>query len=126
MGVTSGVGVIVKPRRRSRAEADTFFSIGLDFVVVAEGEWEMMEEGVMPWVSCPDWFTRGEGDGLNDGVAETEGARAGREEELAMAPVPPESCRECVRDGGEVDGDIDGGDDDGVDGPATDPLLLAL
>ena len=55
MGVISGVGVIVKPRRRSRAEADTFFSIGLDFVVVAEGEgeWEIME-GVMPWVSCPD------------------------------------------------------------------------
>ena len=34
MGVTTGVGVIVKPRRRSRAEADTFFSIGRDFVVV--------------------------------------------------------------------------------------------
>ena len=28
-----------------------FFSIGRDFVVVAEGECEMMEEGVMPWVS---------------------------------------------------------------------------
>ena len=56
----------------------------------------------------------------------TEGARARREEELAMAPVPPEGCRECVREGGEVDGDIDGGDDDGVDGPATDPLLSAL
>ena len=55
MGVTTGVGVIVKPRRRSRAEADTFFSIGRDFVVVAEGECElMMEEGVIPWVSCPD------------------------------------------------------------------------
>ena len=55
MSVTSDVGVIVKPRRRSRAEADTFFSIGRDFVVVvAEGECEMMEEGVMPWVSCPD------------------------------------------------------------------------
>ena len=55
MGVTTGVGVIVNPRRRSRAEADTFFSIGRDFVVVvAEGEWEMMEEGFMPWVSCPD------------------------------------------------------------------------
>ena len=56
-GVTSGVGVIVKQRRRSRAEADTFFSIGRDFVAVAdddgEGEWEMME-GVIPWVSCPD------------------------------------------------------------------------
>ena len=56
----------------------------------------------------------------------TEGARARREEELAMAPVPPEGCRECVREGGEVDGDIDGGDDDGVDRPATDPLLSAL
>ena len=58
MSVTGGVGVIVKPRRRSRAEADTFFSIGRDFVVVVdddgEGEWEMMEEGVMSWVSCPD------------------------------------------------------------------------
>ena len=38
MGVTIGVGVIVKPRRRSRAEADTFYSIGRDFVVVADGE----------------------------------------------------------------------------------------
>ena len=54
-----------------------------------------------------------------------EGARARREEELAMAPVPPDVCREYVREGGEVDGDIDGGDD-GVDGPATDPLLSAL
>ena len=44
----------------------------------------------------------------------------------AMAPVPPEGCRECVREGGEVEGDIDGGDDDGVDGPATDPLLSVL
>ena len=56
-GVTSGVDVIVKPRRRSRAEADAFFSIGRDFVVVVaddgEGEWEIME-GVMPWASCPD------------------------------------------------------------------------
>ena len=52
-------------------------------------------------------------------VAETEGARVRREEELAMVPVPPEGCRECVREGGEVEGDIDGGDDDGVDGPAT-------
>ena len=58
VGVTSGVGVIVNPRRRSRAEAGTFFSIGRDFVVVVvadddgEGEWEMIE-GVMPWVSCP-------------------------------------------------------------------------
>ena len=48
-----------------------------------------------------------------------------REEELAMA-VPPEGCRQCVREGGEVEGDINGGDDNGVDGPATDPLLLAL
>ena len=52
MGVTSGVGVIIKPRRRSHAEADTFFSRGRDFVVVAdddgEGEWDMMEDGVMP------------------------------------------------------------------------------
>ena len=62
---------------------------------------------------------------MGGGVAETEGVRARREEELAMAPVPPEGCRECVREGGEVDGDIDGGDDDGVDRPATDPLLLA-
>ena len=38
VGVTSGVGVIVNPRLRSRAEADTFFSIGRDFVVVAEGK----------------------------------------------------------------------------------------
>ena len=45
--ITSGVGVIVKPRRRSREEADAFFSIGGDFVVVAEGKWEMMEEGVI-------------------------------------------------------------------------------
>ena len=43
-----------------------------------------------------------------------------------MAPVPPEGCRQCVREGGEVDGDIDGGDDDGVDGPATIPLLSVL
>ena len=42
---------------------------------------------------------------MNGGVAETEGARAGREEELVMAPVPPEGCRVCVREGGEVDGD---------------------
>ena len=59
MGVTSGVGVIVKPRRRFCAEANTFFSIGRDFVVVAddgENEWEMVEEGVRPWVSCSDWF----------------------------------------------------------------------
>ena len=63
---------------------------------------------------------------MNGGVAETEGARARREEELVMAPVPPEGCRECVREGGEVDGDIDCGDDDGVDGPATNPLLSAL
>ena len=48
------------------------------------------------------------------------------EEELAMAPVPPEGCWECVREGGEVNGDIDGGDDDGVNRPATNPLLLAL
>ena len=54
MGVTSGVGVIVKQRRRSRAEIDTLFSVGRDFVVIAEGEWEMIDEGVMPWVSCPD------------------------------------------------------------------------
>ena len=56
MGVTSGVGVIAKPRRRSHAEADTFFSISRDFVVVAnddgDGEWEMMDV-VIPWVSCP-------------------------------------------------------------------------
>ena len=123
VGVTSGIGVIVKPRRRSRAEADTF-SIGLDFVVVAEGECEMME-GVMPWVSCPDWFTCAEADGPGS-VTETESSRAGREKELVTAPVPPEGCRECVREGGEVEGDIDGGDDDGVDGPATDPLLSAL
>ena len=43
-----------------------------------------------------------------------------------MAPVPPEGCWECVRESGEVDGDINGGDDDGVDGPATDPLCSAL
>ena len=43
-----------------------------------------------------------------------------------MAPVPPEGCWECVCKGGEVNGDINGGDDDGVDGPATDPLCLAL
>ena len=55
-----------------------------------------------------------------------EGARVRREEELAMAPVPPDGCRECVREGGEVEGDIDGGDDDGVDGPATEPLLSVL
>ena len=56
MGVTSGLCVIVKPRRRSRAEADTLFSIGRDFVVNdnGEGECEMMEEGVMPWAPCPD------------------------------------------------------------------------
>ena len=60
------------------------------------------------------------------GVAKTEGARARWEEELAMAPVPPEGCRERVREGGEVEGNIDGGDDDGVDGHATDPLLSAL
>ena len=52
--------------------------------------------------------------------------RARREEELAMAAVPPEGCRECVREGGEVEGDIDGRDDDGVDGPAADRLLSAL
>ena len=55
-----------------------------------------------------------------------EGARARREEELAMAPVPPEGCRECECEGREVEGDIDGGDGDGVDRPATDPLLSAL
>ena len=33
VGVTNGVGVIVEPRRRSPAEADTFFSIRRDFVV---------------------------------------------------------------------------------------------
>ena len=51
MGVTSGIGVIVNPRRRSRAKADSFVSTGHDFVVVpdddGEGEWEMMD-GVMP------------------------------------------------------------------------------
>ena len=52
--------------------------------------------------------------------------RARRDEEFSMAPVPPEGCWKCVREGGEVNGDIDGGDDDGVDRPATDPLLLAL
>ena len=85
MGVTSGVGVIVKPRRRFCAEADTFFSIGRDFVVVAddgENEWEMVEEGVRPWVSCSDWFTCAEEDGSGGGVAETEGARARREGEV--------------------------------------------
>jgi len=126
------VGVIVKPRRRSRAEADVFFSMGRtlvrDFVVAAD-EWEMME-GVMPWASCPGCVTCAEEDG-SGGVAETESARALREEEVVMAPVPPDGWRECVREislreGGEVDGDIDGGDDDGVDGPVTDPLLSAL
>ena len=85
-----------------------------------------MMEGVMPWVSCPKLFTCAEEDRSGGGVVETEGARARGEEELAMAPVPPDGCRECVREGGEVDGDIDGGDDDGVDGPATIPLLSAL
>ena len=77
VGVTS-VGVIIDPRRRTRAEADTFFvPIGCDFVVDdGQGEWEMVE-GVMP--SCA------EGDGLG-GVAETEGARVRRQEKLAMAP----------------------------------------
>jgi len=84
-------------------------------------------EGVMPWVSCPGCVTCAEEDG-SGGVAETESARARREEEVVMAP---DGCRECVREispreGGEVDGDIDGGDDDGVDGPVTDPLLSAL
>ena len=133
MGITSGVGVIVKPRRRSRAEADTFLSIGRDFIVVpdddGEGEWEMME-GLMPRVSCPDLFTCAEEDGSGGGVAVTEGARARREEKLVMAPVPPDGCREYVREvsqqeSGEVDGDIEGGDDDGVDGPTIDPLLSA-
>jgi hypothetical protein len=131
--VVGVVGVIVNPRRRSRAEADTFFSIGRTFVrdcVVAddgEGEWEMME-GVIPWVSCPgcvDVDVDGSG-GVAETETETEGARARREEDLAMAS---EGCRECVRDispreGGDVDGDIvnaDGGDDDGVDA-----LLSAL
>ena len=43
--VTSGVGVTIEPRRRSRAEAGTFFSIGRDFVIDddGKGEWEMME-----------------------------------------------------------------------------------
>ena len=53
----------------------------------------------------------------------TEGARARREEELVMATVPPDGCRECVREvspreSGEVNGDINGGDDGGVDRPA--------
>ena len=75
MGVTS-VGVIIDPRRSSRAEADTFFSIGRDLVNDdGEGGWEKVE-GVMP--SCA------EADGLG-GVAETEDARARREEELVMA-----------------------------------------
>ena len=43
-----------------------------------------------------------------------------------MAPIPPDGCRERVREGEEVDGDIDSGDDDGVHGPATVPLLSAL
>ncbi|EDR04498.1 uncharacterized protein LACBIDRAFT_295063 [Laccaria bicolor S238N-H82] len=111
VGVTSGVGVIVKPRRRSRAEADIFSSIGRDFVVGAEGYCGMME-GVMQWVSCPGCV--GENEDGSGGEAETEGARARREEELAMAPVPPEGFRECVRESGEVEGNIDGGDDDGV------------
>ena len=68
---------------------------------------------------------------MGGGEAETDGARARQAEELTMAPVPPDGCREYVsevspREGGEVEGDIDGGDDDGVDGPATDPLLSAL
>ena len=70
-----------------------------------------MEEGVMPKVSCPDWFTCAEEDGSGDGVAMTEGARAGREEELVMAPVPPDGCREWVREvstreGGELVGTL--------------------
>ena len=75
-----------------------FFSIGRDFVVVddGEGEWEMVEEGVIPWVSCPDRLTCAEEDGSGGGVAVTEGARARREEELVMATVPPDGCRECV------------------------------
>ena len=39
-------------------------------------------------------FTCAEEDGSGGGVAETEGARARREEELAMAPVPPDGCQE--------------------------------
>ena len=52
-----------------------------------------------------------------------EGVQARREEELAMAPVPPEGCRKCEREGGEVNGNIDGGDDDGVCPP---PSLLTI
>ena len=39
-------------------------------------------------------FTCAEEDGSGGGVAETEGARARREKELAMAPVPPDGCWE--------------------------------
>ena len=35
--------------------------------------------------------------GLGSG-ADTEGARGRREEELVMAPLLPEGCRECVRE----------------------------
>ena len=78
------MGVIsVNLRRGARAEADTFFSTGPDFVVDdGEGGWEMVE-GVRP--------SYAEGDGLG-GVAETEGAQAQLEEEPAMAP----EARECL------------------------------
>ena len=65
-----------------------------------------MMEGV---ISCPGCVNEDD-DGLH-GVAETEGAWAQWEEELAMAQNTPDGCQECVceispQEGGEVDGDI--------------------
>ena len=87
-----------------------------DFVV-AEGEWEMME-GIMSWVSCPGGLN--EDDNRLSSVAEKEGAWEQWEEELTMAPNPPDGCWECVheislQDSGEVDGDIVNADDGTVE-----------
>ena len=57
---------------------------------------EMVESGTISALrlSTLVTFTCAEKDGSGGGVAETEGTQARREEELAMATVPPDGCRD--------------------------------